>query len=100
AMAAGERVFRLLDTKIEVTSPAIAKRPQGPGRIELDHVWFAYNVSAQASGETGVPARPEGAGVAAGLRPAGTGRSSVPTQTTEPDWVLRDVSFVLEPGET
>ena len=44
AMAAGERVFKLLDTKIEVTSPAIAKRPQGPGRIEFDHVWFAYNV--------------------------------------------------------
>lgn len=67
AMAAGERVFKLLDTKIEVTSPAIAKRPQGPGRIEFDHVWFAYNV---------------------------------PAQTSEPDWVLRDVSFVLEPGET
>ena len=100
AMAAGERVFKLLDTKIEVTSPAIAKRPQGPGRIEFDHVWFAYNFSGQASGETGVPARPEGAGVAAGFRPAGTGRSPVPTQTTEPDWVLRDVSFVLEPGET
>jgi ATP-binding cassette subfamily B protein len=96
AMAAGERVFKLLDTKIEVTSAAITKQPQGPGRIEFDHVWFAYN----ASGATGVPARQEGAGVAAGLRPAGTGRSLVPTQTTEPDWVLRDVSFVLEPGET
>jgi len=66
AMAAGERVFKLLDTKIDVTSPAIAKRPQGPGRIEFDHVWFAYNAP----------------------------------QTTEPDWVLRDVNFVLEPGET
>jgi ATP-binding cassette subfamily B protein len=112
AMAAGERVFKLLDTKIEVTSPAIAKRPQGPGRIEFDHVWFAYNVSAQASGETGVPsassglalARPEGTSVVAGLRPAGTGQSPVTTQAAsqanEPDWVLRDVSFVLEPGET
>src|ERR1022692_610409 len=67
AMAAGERVFKLLDTKIEVTSPAVTKRPQGPGRIEFDHVWFAYNA---------------------------------PAQTAEPDWVLRDVSFVLEPGET
>jgi ATP-binding cassette subfamily B protein len=66
-MAAGERVFKLLDAKIEVTSPAIAKEPRGPGRIEFDHVWFAYNVS---------------------------------TQTGEPDWVLRDVSFALEPGET
>src|SRR6202521_4662608 len=67
AMAAGERVFKLLDTKIDVTSPTIAKRPQGPGRIEFDHVWFAYNVSGQ---------------------------------TGEPDWVLREVDFVLEPGET
>src|SRR5208282_2132916 len=112
AMAAGERVFKLLDTKIEVTSPAIAKRPQGPGRIEFDHVWFAYNVSAHTGGATGVPsassgqalARTEGPSVVAGLRPAGTGQSPVTTQAAsqanEPDWVLRDVSFVLEPGET
>jgi ATP-binding cassette, subfamily B, multidrug efflux pump len=67
AMAAGERVFKLLDTKVEVTSPAITKRPQGRGRVEFDQVWFAYN----AVGQSG-----------------------------EPDWVLRDVNFVLEPGET
>jgi ATP-binding cassette subfamily B multidrug efflux pump len=67
AMAAGERVFKLLDTKIEVTSRAVTKRPQGRGRIEFDHVWFAYGVSVQSR---------------------------------EPDWVLRDVSFALEPGET
>jgi ATP-binding cassette subfamily B protein len=72
AMAAGERVFKLLDTKIEVTSPAITKRPEGPGRIEFDHVWFAYN------------ALPE----------------TVFQQPDEPDWVLRDVNFALEPGET
>ena len=83
AMAAGERVFKLLDTKIEVTSAAITKRPQGPGRIEFDHVWFAYNVSAQTGGATGVLARTEGA-----------------SQAIEPDWALRDVSFALEPGET
>ncbi len=94
AMAAGERVFKLLDTKIEVTSPAVTKEPQGPGRIEFDHVWFAYNASGQA-----------GASVVAGLRPAGTGQSpvttqAIPTQAGEPDWVLRDVNFALEPGET
>jgi ATP-binding cassette subfamily B multidrug efflux pump len=75
AMAAGERVFKLLDTTIDVTSPTIAKQPQGPGRIEFDHVWFAYNVSGQ------------------------TGGATLP-QTGEPDWVLREVNFVLEPGET
>jgi len=87
AMAAGERVFRLLDTKVEVTSPAVTKRPQGPGRIEFDHVWFAYN----ASREAGALARPEAAG--------GAGAPLAPS-TSEPDWVLRDVNFVLEPGET
>jgi ATP-binding cassette subfamily B multidrug efflux pump len=82
AMAAGERVFKLLDTKIEVTSPAVTKTPQGPGRIEFEHVWFAYN----ATGATA-------ARVVAGQSP-------VANQEPEPDWVLRDVSFVLEPGET
>ena len=70
----------LLDTKVEVTSPAVPKRPAGPGRIEFDHVWFAYNVPGQAGGATG--------------------QSPVTTQTTEPDWVLRDVNFAIEPGDT
>jgi ATP-binding cassette subfamily B protein len=84
AMAAGERVFKLLDTKIEITSPAVAKTPRGPGRIEFDHVWFAYNVPGQASKATGAAARP--------------GR--LEESPAEPDWVLRDVNFALEPGET
>ena len=99
AMAAGERVFKLLDTKIDVTSPAITKRPQGPGRIEFDHVWFAYNASGHVGGEAGALARPEA--TAAGGRvgtPVSPPTSSLPA--TEPDWVLRDVNFVLEPGET
>jgi ABC-type multidrug transport system fused ATPase/permease subunit len=34
AMAAGERVFKLLDTKIEVTSPAVTKQvPRGRGGL-------------------------------------------------------------------
>ena len=94
AMAAGERVFKLLDTKNEVTSAAVTKRPEGQGRIEFDHVWFAYNSDR----------------VVAWLRPTRAGQSPVTTQSTstqsaptpskEPDWVLRDVSFALEPGET
>jgi ATP-binding cassette, subfamily B, multidrug efflux pump len=93
AMAAGERVFKLLDTQIEVTSPAITKRPQGSGRIEFNHVWFAYNVSGHVGGETGALARPEATA-------AGRAGTPVSPQAAEPDWVLRDVNFVLEPGET
>ena len=62
AMAASERVFNLLDTKVAIASSAVAKPfPTGPAAIEFDHVWFAYK---------------------------------------DEDWVLRDVSFRIEPGET
>ena len=42
AMASSERIFKLLDTPAEVTSPAAARILRRPGRIEFDHVWFAY----------------------------------------------------------
>src|SRR5581483_426629 len=83
AMASSERIFKLLDTPPEITSPAVTKTPTGPGRIEFDHVWFAYR---------DVPA-PE----AVVSKEGQNGHGSV---ETEPDWVLRDVSFVIEPGET
>ncbi len=97
AMAAGERVFKLLDTKVEITSPAVTKQPQGPGRIEFDHVWFAYRtVPVESKGDGSSPAS-----VGTGLRPVQAERSSAATDSSSiPDWVLRDVSFVLEPGET
>ncbi|MFZ3266434.1 MAG: ABC transporter ATP-binding protein [Terriglobales bacterium] len=81
AMAAGERVFKLLDTRIEVSSPVVTKKAIGPGRIEFDHVWFAYNISGAAS-------------------ELGTAHGPTPAAAKEPDWVLRDVTFTLEPGET
>jgi ATP-binding cassette subfamily B protein len=76
AMASSERIFKLLDTPPEITSPAVTKAPDGPGRIQFDHVWFAYRSIPAHVG--GAPTRP----------------------STEPDWVLRDVSFTIEPGET
>lgn len=62
AMAAGERVFGLLDTPVEIMTPAGSRSvPHGSAAIEFDHVWFAYK---------------------------------------DEDWVLRDVTFRIEPGET
>jgi ATP-binding cassette subfamily B multidrug efflux pump len=62
AMAASERVFKLLDTPALIQSPERSKPfPEGQAAIEFDHVWFAYN---------------------------------------DEDWVLSDVSFRIEPGET
>ncbi len=81
AMAASERVFKLLDTPAEITSPAVTRTPTGPGRIEFDHVWFAYrNVDAGTH--------------------AGEGARATQLVSSEPDWILRDVSFTIEPGET
>ena len=106
AMAASERVFKLLDTPAEITSPAVTKMPTGPGRIEFDHVWFAYrNTPVEDSGKhagespSTTPALAPGNGrVGAGLRPVQAEQGSA--VVTEPDWILRDVSFTIEPGET
>ncbi|HKD76432.1 MAG TPA: ABC transporter ATP-binding protein, partial [Ktedonobacterales bacterium] len=42
AMAACERIFRLLDTKPEIVSPASPCLGDGSNRIEFRHVWFTY----------------------------------------------------------
>src|SRR3974390_1967597 len=42
AMAACERIFRLLDTKPEIVSPATTRAGDGSNRIEFRHVWFTY----------------------------------------------------------
>ncbi|MGA2856768.1 MAG: ABC transporter ATP-binding protein [Candidatus Sulfotelmatobacter sp.] len=49
AMAASERIFKLLDTPAQVVSPAVTKKATGPGRIEFDHVWFAYRDASDES---------------------------------------------------
>jgi ATP-binding cassette subfamily B protein len=87
AMASSERIFKLLDTPAEITSPAVTKTPVGPGRIEFDHVWFAYRT---------VPVDEKH--VAAGTHTSE--QSSAVILSSEPDWILRDVSFAIEPGET
>lgn len=62
AMAGGERVFKLLDEDERIPDTAVSPRlATVRGRIEFDHVWFAYK------GE---------------------------------EWVIRDLSFTVEPGET
>jgi len=89
AMAASERIFKLLDAPVEVVSPAVTKVPEGPGRIQFDHVWFAYrSVSPQAGS------------VADGTN--GSPANAMQPEVAQPefDWVLRDVSFTIEPGET
>lgn len=85
AMASSERIFKLLDTPAEIVTPVHPKSPDGAGRIEFDHVWFAYRTLAQAAEEA----------AAKGEKPKALAESA-----EEFDWVLRDVSFSIDPGET
>jgi ATP-binding cassette subfamily B protein len=88
AMASAERVFKLLDTPVDIESPAVTKRPEGPGHIEFDRVWFSYGARGTAADTLGKDDR------------RAASDSSDGSSEAEPDWVLRDVSFTIEPGET
>jgi ATP-binding cassette subfamily B protein len=80
-MASSERIFKLLDEPVHIESPRQPVSRSGQqGHIVFDHVWFAYNTPADA-----VPGRSssEDSGAKSG----------------EPEWVLKDVSFEVRPGE-
>jgi ATP-binding cassette subfamily B multidrug efflux pump len=83
AMAASERVFKLLDTKPEIVSPAHPKRGDGSGRIEFRDVWFTYQ-------------RPDAEIVARMARCT----SAELEQMQDIEWILRGVSFTIEPDQT
>ncbi|MBV9210000.1 MAG: ABC transporter ATP-binding protein, partial [Acidobacteria bacterium] len=62
AVVASYRIFKTLDMPVAITTPLQPKKKgRAEGRIEFEHVWFAYK------GE---------------------------------DWVLKDVSFSVEPGQS
>jgi ATP-binding cassette, subfamily B, multidrug efflux pump len=104
AMAASERIFKLLDTPVDIVSPAVTKKPQGAGRIEFDHVWFAYRDASEEKNAASGTANVEADRVGTGSRARPTEQSSAGSLpgngNATPDWVLRDVTFAIEPGET
>jgi ATP-binding cassette subfamily B protein len=67
AMAASERIFKMLDEPLPAVAGAAQKIDQPRGEIEFRNVWFAYTGGEKPSDQ---------------------------------DWVLRDVSFRLLPGQT
>ncbi len=83
AMAASERVFKLLDTDPEIVSPAIPREGDGSGRLEFRNVWFTYQRLTEEE--------------RAGL---GSASATELARRSDIDWILRDVSFVVEPDET
>src|SRR5215468_3350873 len=90
AMASSERVFKLLDTPVDIVSPPDPVKAEGRGRIEFDHVWFAYRKLEPESAD----------GHASSISGNGAHAPNINPDGSDYDWVLRDVSFVIEPGET
>jgi ATP-binding cassette subfamily B protein len=80
AMAASERVFKLLDTEPTVLSPAHPIPGDGSGSIEFRDVWFTYQPPAPGSESRAMDG------------------TFVPDASVE--WILRGVSFKIAPGET
>ena len=83
AMAASERVFKLLDSEPEIVSPAITRQGDGVGRIEFRDVWFTYERLSEERAEQ--ISRASAEELAA---------------MTDIEWILRGVSFVVEPDQT
>jgi ATP-binding cassette subfamily B multidrug efflux pump len=89
AMAASERVFKLLDTPPEIGSPAVFDTPLSrvdavtAGAIEFRDVWFTY-----------ARLTPEQQAIAA------SGDAQTLASIPGVEWILRGVSFRIEPGET
>ena len=88
AMAACERIFKLLDTAPEIVSPTNPRSGDGSNRIEFRHVWFTYQklTSEQKILVDRVAESPERAKELGAL--------------TDIEWILKDVSFTIEPGQT
>ena len=88
AMAACERIFKLLDTPPEIVSPATPRRGDGSNRIEFRHVWFTYHKLTPEQKEQ----------VAGAI--SSTSTSAQLAAMTDIEWILKDVCFTIEPGQT
>jgi ATP-binding cassette, subfamily B, multidrug efflux pump len=84
AMAASERVFQLIDTPTEILNPANSQPAEQIGRIQFRNVWFTYQpLDADQK-----------------LRVATAPAHELAELSSSIEWILRDVSFTVEPGQT
>jgi ATP-binding cassette subfamily B protein len=106
AMAACERIFKLTDSAPEIVSPTRPQAGDGSNRIEFEHVWFTYQkltdkqkaaVAAALKGHDFSRAEKSQENDGA-LAPAPD--SAALTAIGGIEWILKDVSFTIEPGQT
>jgi len=82
ALVSFERVFEVLDFPASIADrPGAVDLVDPQGRVEFDHVWFRHPPGNQVS--------------IASLETPGTPGGDEPSE-----WILRDVSLRVEPGET
>jgi ATP-binding cassette subfamily B protein len=96
AMAACERIFKLMDTAPGIVSPAMPKLGDGSNRIQFDHVWFTYQ---KLTPEQRVQINLiEKMAELSGSDPKLKAERFSTIDGIE--WILKDVSFAIEPGQT
>ena len=137
AMAACERIFKLMDSQPEIVSPAHPIPGDGSNRIEFDHVWFTYqkltdeqkSAVAAAQGRVTPASSPavvrasspapyrthpephevsghdfsranQTANSNGALAPEGKLEAAAIASLDGIEWILKDVSFTIEPGQT
>ncbi len=88
AMAACERIFKLLDTPPEIVGPERPVAGDGSNRIEFRHVWFTYQKLTETEKESVARAA------------ASESQAAALTAIAGIEWILKDVSFVIDPGQT
>jgi ATP-binding cassette subfamily B protein len=93
AMAASERIFQLLDTEPGIQSPTVTVPGDRSGRIEFRNVWFTYQ---QLTPEQQEHLRNLGGET----KGAGAPHLDSEMWVHDIEWILRGVSFTIEPNET
>jgi ATP-binding cassette, subfamily B, multidrug efflux pump len=89
AMAACERIFKLMDARPEIVSPSHPAAGDGSNRIAFRHVWFTYQKLTDQQQSA-----------VAKLACSAAVDSAELAKLEGVEWILRDVSFTIEPGQT
>jgi ATP-binding cassette subfamily B protein len=112
AMASSERIFKLLDERATIQSPPAPRRRPKPaaGHIVFEHVWFSYQRDGSAAIGAATPGPMSRGDTAAHARVAedstriedithGQDDGDLNASSVTDDYVLRDISFEVRPGQ-
>ena len=96
SLALFRRIFDYLDLRpliVDAPDARVLDPATVRGRVELEHVWFAYPPPRGVGSADPTPADPVGSAE------PGAGSAEPAIGSAEPSWAVRDVSFTVEPGQ-